>query len=240
MLSGVRITILMVFVTLLFIFRIKNSENMQVLKRHEHHKRGIVILTCSTKAEVMLREAVNICKNVTWDGWITKTRRVQEETSKMHPNNLVAVVDSDVLKNVDDIESELTKAWALWGSQKVVYSTEPFCWIGHNCDFVDFQKFYKLNPNWRGYNFVNGGGFIGTANAISKVLQFLIANIKSLVHQMATMISMVLLNFLDVEWLIWTTTIIFLALLSTQSHGGCVIFSVSHLFTRKTCGRLAL
>jgi hypothetical protein len=181
MVNSVKCTILTMFVASLLIFTTKSkmkSQTIHVLKRQQDHETGIVILTCSTKAEVMLDKARNVCKNVQWTGFYTKTLEVYKTTNRMPKDNLVVFVDSDVIANVEKIKTELKTAWALYNSTKVVFSSEPFCWVGRNCNSGDFEKFYKFNPHWRGYNFLNAGGFIGTAGAISAALQLIITNIK--------------------------------------------------------------
>ncbi len=161
---------------LLFLGSIQNNHHSpkQAAKKIRLNETEVVILTCSTKAEVMLKEALNVCENMPWTGFYTKIIGAYQTIKTMQNKSLVAFVDSDVIKNVGNIKTELKTAWALYNSTKVLFSTEPFCWVGRNCNDEDFYKFYKNSAHWRGYNFLNSGGYIGTADAISAALELII------------------------------------------------------------------
>lgn len=124
----------------------------------------VTLLTCDTESDRV--GAVNVCANVTWDGWSTKVQSIRDYVAS-HPGFHV-YIDSDVIVNEG--------AYRTWAPNKTVItvSAEKYCWVGHHCSAAEYAKFYS--PARDEFAFVNAGAFMGPSDALTTFLTDVLDN----------------------------------------------------------------
>ena len=112
----------------------------------------------------------NICgKNVPWEGFKTKPKKLLEYVNSIDNNDIVLFTDAtDVVFNIfDKTPEELIRRFKSFHSP-IVTMAEPWCWVGRPCTKKDMEIYYSdalIEKSSCPY-FLNSGAYIGYASAV--------------------------------------------------------------------------
>lgn len=111
-----------------------------------------------------------IGKGIKWTGFMTKINGYLNHVSKMHPDQIVAIVDAyDVL--ACGPSSEFISKYRSY-NKSLVIGSETFC--GTNCIPVDNWWKYNSSISKGKLQYLNSGFCVGTAKSLKKALNYMI------------------------------------------------------------------
>lgn len=162
--------------------------------------RALHAITCDTRAGWRSRQALkawnvtgenlrldgvtmrNVCHGRRWEGFITKPRLYLEyaealpRTSAQGGLTHLLFMDSDTFWSVNTVASLWRGYDCARGGRDLLVSTEMSCWVGRYCNQTDVARWYADDVPPTFSPFVNSGVAMGTAEAVARMLRFVIDN----------------------------------------------------------------